>query len=54
MENLQKLVQVYNTLINIETKGQATIFMGACLATMKEVLEDMQTQEQSKEDKDGE
>lgn len=54
MENLQKLAQVYNTLTNIETKGQGTILMGACLTAMKEIIEDMQSKEQLKEDKDGE
>lgn len=35
---LQTLVNIYNTLSLVETKGQSTIYMGASLSTLKDLI----------------
>lgn len=50
MEQLQKLIQIYNILYQIETKGQSTKSMASCMVLMEEVINDMQIKE-SKENK---
>lgn len=37
----EKIRNIYNTMTLIETKGESTILMGACLSTLKEVLQSM-------------
>ena len=34
----EKLNNIYNTLNLVETKGQSTVLMAACLSTLREVL----------------
>ncbi len=34
----EKLKNIYNTLNLVETKGQSTVFMAACLSTLRELL----------------
>ena len=41
-EQIQILVQVYNTLLNINTKGEDTILMGQCLQVFKKTLLEME------------
>lgn len=45
MEQLQKLIQIYNILYQIETKGQSTKSMASCMVLMEEVINDIQAQE---------
>ena len=45
---IERLNSVYNTLAMIETKGQSTVYMGACLSIMKEVLEEAVSEIQSR------
>lgn len=44
---IERLNSVYNTLAMIETKGQSTVYMGACLSIMKEILEEAVSEIQS-------
>lgn len=39
--DFEKLKTVFNTLTQIETKGESTILMGACLQTLREMLQTM-------------
>lgn len=39
---LQKLINIYNTLSLVETKGQNTIYMAASLSTLRELIEELQ------------
>ena len=50
MEQLQKLIQIYNIFYQIETKGQSTKSMASCMVLMEEVINDIQAQE-SKDNK---
>lgn len=49
MEQLQKIIQIYNILCQIETKGQSTKSMASCMVLMEEVINDMQIQANKKE-----
>lgn len=40
-----KLISVYNTLYQIETKGQSTLLMAGCLQVLQEVLHEIQQNE---------
>lgn len=44
---LNQLVQIYNTLTTISTKGEDTIIMAQCLSTLRPLL--LQLQEQQKQ-----
>ncbi|MGF6375128.1 hypothetical protein M2140_000162 [Clostridiales Family XIII bacterium PM5-7] len=46
MNDFEKLRSIYNTLLLIETKGQNTILMSACLSSLKEVLDGIVEQAQ--------
>lgn len=37
---LQTLINIYNTLSLVETKGQSSIYMGACLSTLKDLIDE--------------
>lgn len=39
---LKQLINIYNTLCLVETKGQSTIYMGACLSTLRDLIEQEQ------------
>ena len=41
-DTLNKLNNVYKTLLEINTKGQDTVYMGSCIVTLQEVINDMQ------------
>ena len=41
-EQIQNLIQVYNTLLNINTKGEDTVLMGMCLQEFKKTLLEIQ------------
>ena len=45
MEQLQKLIQIYNILYQIETKGQSTKSVASCMVLMEEIINDIQAQE---------
>lgn len=34
----EKLNNIYNTLSLVETRGQSTVLMAACLSTLREIL----------------
>lgn len=36
---LKTLVNIYNTLGLVETKGQSTVYMGAALSTLKDLID---------------
>lgn len=36
----EKLIGVYNTLCQIETKGQSTLMMAGCLQVLRELIEE--------------
>ena len=40
-----KLVSVYNTLYQIETKGQSTLLMAGCLQVLQEIIQEVQQNE---------
>lgn len=44
MENT--LIQIYNTLATIETKGENTLKMASCLNALGQVIEQMQTDQE--------
>lgn len=48
MEYLDKLIQIYNILFQIETKGQSTKSITSCMILMEEVIKDMQIQQSEK------
>ena len=37
---LQTLINIYNTLNLVETKGQSSIYIGACLSTLKDLIDE--------------
>lgn len=41
-EHFKLLTQVYNTLLNINTKGEDTILMGTCLQVFRKTLVEME------------
>lgn len=47
---LQTLINIYNTLSLVETKGQSSIYMGASLSTLRELIEEEQAKEKLNED----
>lgn len=49
--DFKKLSAIYNTLCDIETKGESTILMGVCLQTIRDELKKM-VSEQSVQDTD--
>lgn len=40
MNDLQTLVNIHNTLLNIETKGENTIYLAQCLVSLKSFVEE--------------
>lgn len=44
MENTNLLQQIYNTLSEIETKGQDTIHMASCLVTLSKIIAESTSQ----------
>lgn len=46
---LEKAIQIYNILCQIETKGQSTKSMASCMVLMEEIINEMQTQINKKE-----
>lgn len=51
-ENLVQLTRVFNTLLLVSTKGEDTMIMGDCLKAFKQVLTEMSTQPQLKEEEE--
>lgn len=52
MEELKTLSLIYNTLLEISTKGDDTVLMGECLKTFKNfILTKQQEIEKKEEDK---
>lgn len=51
MENFEKLRNVYNTLNLVETKGQSTVLIAACITTLKEMLEEIIQAAEAENDK---
>lgn len=47
---LQTLVNIYNTLGLVETKGQSTIYMGAVLSTLKDLIDKEYQQDKTQEE----
>ena len=47
---LQTLVNIYNTLGLVETKGQSTIYMGAVLSTLKDLIDKEYRQDKTQEE----
>lgn len=47
--HIEQLIRVYNTLLNVSTKGEDTILMGQCLAAMKDALVGIQNLESNTE-----
>lgn len=41
-EQFKLLIQVYNALLNINTKGEDTVLMGTCLQAFKKTLMEME------------
>lgn len=37
---LQNLINIYNTMCLVETKGQSTVYMAACISTLKDLIEE--------------
>ena len=37
---LQTLINIYNTLNLVDTKGQSSIYIGACLSTLKDLIDE--------------
>ena len=46
---VEKLTPLYNTLAQIETKGESTILMGDCLKYLKKIIADEQSKPVSNE-----
>lgn len=46
-EQLTQLARIYNTLMQVNTKGEDTFIMSDCLRAMQQLLVDMQEQNQS-------
>lgn len=44
----EKLTSLYNTLLQIETKGESTIKMGACLNYIEKLVSDLRSTENKK------
>ena len=45
--NIENLINVFNTLCQIQVSGYNNVNMlGGCMQTLKEVIEDMQKQEE--------
>ena len=40
-EQLEQLARIYNTLMNISTKGEDTFIMADCLRAMEKVITDI-------------
>lgn len=40
--NIEKVISVYNTLCQIETKGQSTLMMAGCLQILREFIDEIQ------------
>lgn len=38
---LEKLINIYNTLSLVETKGQSTVYMAASLTTLRDLIDEM-------------
>lgn len=49
---LEQFARIYNTLCDISTKGEDTIFMASCLQTMKALVEEVSTQVIQEENKE--
>ncbi len=47
---LKTLVNIYNTLALVETKGQSTVYMGAALSTLKDLIDKELQQDNSQEE----
>lgn len=41
---IETLNAIYNTLCQIETKGESTVLMGACLQTIREEIQNMRSE----------
>lgn len=48
---LQQLINIYNTLSLVETKGQNTIYMAASLSTLRDVINELQAETAEDESK---
>lgn len=46
----EKLTKLYSTLLNIETKGQSTKLMGACLQYLEQLISESSELESIKND----
>ena len=47
---LQTIINIYNTLGLVETKGQSTVYMGAALSTLKDLIDKEIQQNNSQEE----
>ena len=51
--NKELLLRIYNTLIQIETKGESTMLMADCIRALQTVINSEVENEQRNEDQDG-
>ena len=47
----QQLIQIYNILCQIETKGQSTKSLASCMILMEELIRNIQVEQSEKENK---
>ena len=40
-EQLEQLTRIYNTMLSIDTKGEATLIMADCLRALQQVVTDV-------------